>query len=284
MRRSTSRRAAALSSALAASAHRPQAARAPGGRTGCRRDRSPAAGRTRGGWSAPEPPATTPGRRGSWRAAARHARAPPRGRSPCDGSASAARLHADSEEVARRPHLDGGPLGDALQHVVDVARVDQVRGGAEHAVEADVHRVELAVQGGDLLGLGGVGVAVNRPGRPVSTRRPARRGRRHCSWWTVAGGSPNRIVGWESRPQVQAQSSALRANPGAAAAVSSAYPGPQATQCRMVAVLNLVAVVAMRPSTASGEPSERSSVATGEPWRRAGPRPRPPPGRTVDDA
>lgn len=48
----------------------------------------------------------------------------------------------------------------------------------------------------------------------------------------------------------------------------SANPGPDRTARSSATVLYLLAVTAIWLYTASGEPSERSSVATGEPFRR----------------
>ena len=51
-------------------------------------------------------------------------------------------------------------------------------------------------------------------------------------------------------------------------ATISAKPGPPATASSSVVVLNFVAPIAIWRYTASGEPSERKSSATGEPLRR----------------
>ena len=148
------------------------------------------------------------------------------------------------QQVANRPHLERGSGRDPREHVVEVVGGDQVRRGGEHAVQPLLHRVELVLERGDLLGraVGRLALGVpsdsidaprraHRPGIPRA--RPAR------------ASSPNRTGPHVSNPDVHAQCSGLRGNPSAAVATTSAKPGPASMTSSLVTVLNSPALVAI---------------------------------------
>ena len=56
------------------------------------------------------------------------------------------------EQVPDRPHLERGACRDPRQHLVEVIGSDQVGRGREHAAQSLLHRLELVLEGGDLLG------------------------------------------------------------------------------------------------------------------------------------
>jgi hypothetical protein len=58
--------------------------------------------------------------------------------------------------------------------------------------------------------------------------------------WTVAGGTPKRMVGWLSRPFAQSQCSMVRSKPGTSRSVITARPGATSTASSTETVENLL--------------------------------------------
>ena len=60
------------------------------------------------------------------------------------------------QQVPDRAYLERGAGGDPRQNLVEVIGRNQVRRGREHAAQSLLHRLELVLERGDLLG-GAVG-------------------------------------------------------------------------------------------------------------------------------
>jgi hypothetical protein len=85
-----------------------------------------------------------------------------------------ARLDLHREQVADRPHLEGGAGRDPGQHLVQVIHGDQVRRGREHAAETLLHRLDLMAEHVGLRG-GAVPARRGTPAHAVDTARGAHR-------------------------------------------------------------------------------------------------------------
>ena len=175
----------------------------------------------------------------------------------------------DREQVLRRADGGGGALGDARERDVQVVDRDQVLGGRVDVVQPLGHRGELRLERRDeLLRVGGARGALGVPGDLVVAV-------------VVAAVLAERLLdtrGGQAEQRRRLRQQARRGtgrrggcalDPGVRARLDDGVAGPDVDARISVTVLNLVAVSATCSRIASGEPSERSSVATGVPacWR-----------------